>query len=1396
MLLLCVSSAHAQQRQSESIDNPIYISDSPIASDSLLRLPELLAQKNFDEASRLANQIITDLGDRLIESEIPGVYIPVRIRVQQFVLEHPKLLATYRTRTAPVAQVWLDNNDWQRAAHDAWLTEPGLIANLRLAQTLIESAHFQAGHRILTELKSHPDDQVFTEQISSLALLGAKHIDNEQAWQLADYWSQLGGDGLVDRTPLPHSNMNRLDPDSISSLVWNTNQHRSPAALEGIVPGILGIAALTPEAELEHVQTPNQPRYSGANWDPTPWTVPVVSGNMLYTNDGITVSCFDRFTLRPIWRLQTAQDNTEMPITVDARVRLGRIIEDATTITVINDDLYVPAGIPRGGARVGDARLLKLDAKTGQIKWTADLHQLDESLHDASIRGQVIVDEGIVIVGARTNNRRQRLISFAVIGLDAVTGDLLWIRQIASAGSLPFQQMGQLAHSPMLHDGVIYWTDHIGLGFAIESATGQVLWARSLPPPDLYARFTRPPFSNNTPIINKHGLFTLSTDGTEILQLDIHTGETIATRPAQPIGESLYLLEINDLIACVSEFRVTYYPAQRFETASYTRSATLGGTKGIRGRVIVVGDQLVVPVETGVEILDPARPQNSHHIDLDASGNIIVLDGQIIVVDEMNISSFLAWEIASKLLNSRIDNDPSAAITLAELAYRSGRTNETESAVARAMSVISGLPIAHRQELNSQLFSVVLDMVEPARRSSATDSSLTSNDELALLNHLGTLAQSHQQVVAHRMALGAWHHLRGHAADSIRAYQDILDQPALGASMWEGTGIAVRGGLEASRRIGTILDTLGYAPYRSFDQLAKAEQIFLESSTDPVMLEQLAKRYPWSSIAPEIWLDVSRLWVAKQQTPAAINAAGKGLDAAQALDHLRVRIDQQIIDQLAEQAITGMIATNRAKDAQALASSLSESFPQLTLRIAGEEITADQIARKAKLASQLPSLGDVFLHDENPILITGSPIKPATRIDQGGIVLHAPQLGRIEYVRAGRGSFETVWSRKSKSNETPIIPWQDQTRTLILWPEGTDNEDTGTLEAVETTTGEVIWSIENIRTTLADKSTRIPDNLARVDAQFTTPARGPAPINQLVVVTDGHTLVISDRIGRAIGIDVFSGDRLWQTDLPINRVYDMDLRGSVLGVCGIMYVDRAVNQKAGSTTSIVASIDPRTGESIQVIDRFGQSPRWVRVGSDGNLYVATTERIVAINTKEGAIDWVLNDDRIAESVNGWISGDQLIVLDDNTEMWSLGIVEGTRSSRSLDLRQRVVPRGWVRVYPQINTLTVAGSRGLVVFDQKQQLIASDPIDTQSPMIDIARGLDRVVFLQSAQRVDSESTVQLFLLDTSDARLLDTLKLTVPVALDRTPSSITAITGGVLVGYSEVTIFVRTPQAIQ
>ncbi|MGV6815116.1 MAG: PQQ-binding-like beta-propeller repeat protein [Phycisphaerales bacterium] len=1356
--------ARAQQLGLEKVENPVYLADSSTAKDSLLQINDLLSRDNLDQAVRLVDQTITTYGDRLIESGEPhsdDLFIPVRDRMNRFVLDHPKLLSASRRMLTPSAQTMLSDGQWARVYSTRWFTKPGYVAGLHHAQVLIENAHFDEGLRSLEELKNHPDYSGDDERFTRLVSLAHRMIET------------------------------------------SSHADDQPAALhvDGIVPEALATEFITPKPEIGQLQPISQPRLTGANWDPSSWIMPTANTNAIFTNDGITISCFDRYTLKPIWRLQTAQDRSELPFTQEARARIGRVIEDASTVTLVNNTLYLASGVARNGSRSGDDRLLKIDANTGEIQWGVEIQTLDPSLHEASIRGRVIVDEDTVIVGARTNNRKKRLVGFSIVGIDAATGKRRWVRALASAGALPFQQMGQLAHSPILHRGTIYWTDQIGLILAIESATGHVRWARTLPSPDVYARSNRPSFAVSTPVITDDGLFALTSDGSQIMQIDPDTGSILGSRLADPVGEALYLLAVGDSIACVSPSMMYFYPSAQFTTVNPRKSAYLGGSSGIRGRVIVWGNQLLVPTNNGLQMIDEDRPLVAVPLPLKHTGNILALNGQIVVVDEMNIASYLSWQTAQATLQARIQSDPSSAITLTQLAYRANKPIETIAAADQAMRIVQSVDQPQRTTLEAELFDVIEGMLNDANTpgASGTDTQPSSvldvGQQRVMIDHLAELASTHRQVVAHRMALGTWNELHGTKKQAIAAYQDILDQPALSRAMWQGSGIAIRGGIAAARNIGDILEDAGYQPYESLSAIAESERSFLPESPSSASLELIALQYPFAKITPRLWLEMAQRANESHQTSEAIHAAKSGLDRASMLDRLGVAPDQPTIDALAEIAISGMIANNQAHEAQTLANSIGNEFEHLTLRINGQTITQDQIIEMGKLANHTPVLGNRFARTSPSLLIPGSPIKPAIRIDRSGVVMHSPQNGMINYIRVGRGAYESAWSRQSMVLVQPAIPWQDEQQTIVVWPIDSQPDSTGSIESIQTTTGDTTWIINTIREELAQDSTRLPDQLARLDGMFETPLVGTAPINQILVVADGRTVIVSDRIGRAMGIDQHSGNILWKHDLPANRIFDLDLTGSILGICGEMVIDQPNEQQAGAQVPIAASLNPRTGEVTQLVDQLGEYPRWVRADSHNNLILGTLTNIISLEPGSGNINWIYNDPLLEETQGAWIANNQLLVEDADNDLWSLNLDQSDPKAQRLELRQRLTNRSWVHVRSSLDEVLVASDRGFAGFDQSQQLIASDPISTNAGMIDVAWGLDQLVMVEqpdfNAYETHQHSTSKLYLMDHHTGMLLDEVALSVPSSIRRSPQSVTAITGGVIVGFYEVSVFVRT-----
>ena len=74
---------------------------------------------------------------------------------------------------------------------------------------------------------------------------------------------------------------------------------------------------------------------------------------------------------------------------------------------------------------------------------------------------------------------------------------------------------------------------------------------------------------------------------------------------------------------------------------------------------------------------------------LDKPGNVLPMDGQLLAVDDQEIHTYLVWDVADRMLRRRMEeevDDPTPAITYAELSYRAGRPDGILPAVDRALA--------------------------------------------------------------------------------------------------------------------------------------------------------------------------------------------------------------------------------------------------------------------------------------------------------------------------------------------------------------------------------------------------------------------------------------------------------------------------------------------------------------------------------------------------------------------------------------------------------------------------------------------------------------------------------------------------------------------------------------
>jgi hypothetical protein len=306
-----------------------------------------------------------------------------------------------------------------------------------------------------------------------------------------------------------------------------------------------------------------------------------------------------------------------------------------------------------------------------------------------------LVGEGTVVLAVRKVSQQQRLASLYLVGLDQATGRLKWRRLVGSAGALPYGQMSPMLDGGLLVDGVAYRTDQLGVHAAYEAATGRPLWVRRNDTQALTSQGLSHAWEISTPIVDGRSVVTLSPDRREVIRLDRQTGRRLGARASSDFSTPSpdYLLRVGDTMAAVGPTRIALAGMSDFDKPGSTiRQIARLQDPGIRGRVVVAGGRLIVPTAGGVAVIDPSDAAGRvEAIALEKPGNVLALPSQLLVADDMHIHSYLLWGEAERVLNARMQADPSdpgPAGTFAELAYRAGRQAQILPAVDTAVKAI------------------------------------------------------------------------------------------------------------------------------------------------------------------------------------------------------------------------------------------------------------------------------------------------------------------------------------------------------------------------------------------------------------------------------------------------------------------------------------------------------------------------------------------------------------------------------------------------------------------------------------------------------------------------------------------------------------------------------------
>ena len=1390
--------AHAQD------ESPVYVDDSPAAGEAIQRAQDLGAVGNHDEAARVLQTLLDRDGALLVPSAAdPEVFVEARRRAHQVLLADEQLLEAYVQLESDTARALIETGDHRRAERTRLLTGPGFDAALRLAQEQLEDARFGAAWVTLSQLDRHPARTGARAQTAAqMVELVARYLSagpdgsrSQRLWDVAERWAQDAGGAPPDR---------RADPERPDLGEYVTPYDPATGVeTEGVLPTPLSSEQMG-ETMPDSIQRLAQENASSRknNTSLILHAVPTIAGDVVYVNDSQNITAFDRFTLSRRWRTSLIGP----PLSMNSSSNVGGL-EDTSGVAVAEPYAVALTGLSQRGRNSRERLLGALDIETGDVAWSTSLSELGAPEFDeALLRGPVEISEGVVALSLVRSVNRQRLHSVGLIAFDLETGDLRWTRQIASIGIVPWARNPEAAELPLIADGVMYYADRIGVIGAIELDTGRVRWIRK-EPRDFNDRLPSPdPWAGNRPILTDDGrLIVLDPDRRRISILDARTGAIIDSAPAIRFGQPRYLLRFGDHIVGVERRQITARHID--DLATDTPSITLAQFPrgGPRGRVVVAGDELMIPFVDGLRLVrlehqpgqDPEVTIKS--IALDNPGHALPAPGQIVTVDDVRVHSYLSWQVADRLLRERMASSPrdaGPAITYADLAYRAGRPEGIIDAVDHAVMTIELDPLAPESERSRRrLFASILDMIEPPT-SARTSATLDADLREKLISRMSRVATAPSEQVAYLMAAGRTYESTNRPELAVEKYQEVLASPVLARTVFQESGRRLPAQDEATRRLRRLIRLEGRGVYAAYEEEARRLLAQANAGAEPETFDRIARRYPVSEQAPRAWLAAADRYRERADAQREILSLEEGLAAASET----LEPDDPDFGQLAGRLVNALIVMDRLVLAEQKLDRLTARYPTMALRV--ENRVLDPVSLSERIRERLgererrPRIGPIT---GNVHIIEGWTI--ARPIDETGAARLTDRV-MMESISGERGMFkldhlgslEPLWTRP---NEGELLRIDHRS----VYISNTSARTSKTISRIDIETGEPLWITPPFSEVFdgPDPFENIAGGVPEVD----TPLQPDAPLADIFAVFDHETMVLVERTGRAAAFDVETGDLLWAHERGasvIKPVHDVTAGAGFVAIGGMRPRPPGVRGEGDGSTfeNVVAAYDLRTGDLLfEHIDP--DAVRWLRITPEGRLLAGLDASMISFDVFRRDVRWRTDRTPVHDSISAWTLPELAVYRDGLDSLRIIRTEDGigvADDDPPLQVEGRL-DSGFTRanVTPIDDRMLLTTHRGIALFERDGTLAGVDSRRDTSIILMPAVGERYAVTigrLGVPAGADDEG-FNAYDLDVFDLTSVKFAADTVALELGAPPSDIEVIDGKILISAGVVTLVIDAPQ---
>ena len=1417
LLLACAAlSAPAQDRRG------VYTDDSVVARDALLRVRELHDAGNAAEALRVLQNLLENDGDKVLARNAldpaadGDLFIPVRRHVHDLLRRYPDLLAAYIGQQEPRAARLLEQGEGALVEQTLFLTPSGFEATLRQAQLELEAGRFESARLILTPLIDHPAalaGSAPASEAARLASLIAAYIPRDEVAAWAKTWADLARLAPDELTlPVPAAPALALARGRTPLDSWSrspqTGGPQRPLRSTPLDPATVNLPQATPAITI--------PGRSNSN--STAWIFPAVVGGVVFAADGHSIGAWDAATLAPIWRTRLAtggafswSGDEALAIAMSG----GRSeLEDVSAVAVSGGVCVTATGLPNNGQRTGDRRVHAVDAATGAVLWSVDPGWLDQRRQGtrdgppAVVQGPPVIDADTVIVGLKRPGQSRRITSLSLVGLDLYTGNLRYARTVGSYGTNPWGRTFSRPEGTIVHHGVVYRADDMGVLGAYEAATGRPLWVRLSATPttggfNFRSDDGRPPYAMHTPVAVGEVLFTIEQGTGRVVKLSAADGALLAARDASAMATPWYLVRVGDSLAGVGDSRVACVRIDEFETGSARLSPTMSRPP-IVGRAFAAAGRLYVPTGEGIVSMNPAQPDDPVTMLLGASGNFIAAlsvegaEPHLISADRAWLHTYVPWDNARTLLEQRVasnPNDASPLLTYIDLVHRMGRPDSVPALADQALAVLdrnAASPAAATQR--DALFTQLIEIVTKSRRAwehaapAANETARAAQHEPAPVRDLGTLdeiiqrlsraAETPAQEVGVVFELAWLRTVQGRPADAADALQRVLLSEQLAAVVLENdftnprTDLALPSATStaaerATATLTSIILASGAAAYAVFENEAQRMFDALGPAPSAEQLESLARRYPCAGITPRLWLSAAELHARADATTQARLALGASIRAAELNERIG-RPGQHEVLGLAAGRLHDILADrpNDVEPLYRLLARLTDSREGLTIQTRAGSLSAasamsalrDALARRSQPAriGPTPSTDSVqTLAGWDPLPSSLTPTAPGAAY--GGLVMISETARQIALwnTSAEDGRLAQAWSRPYQVRPTLVRHTPDV--SYLYWPA----PGGGVVEAIANSggparVGSTLWKSESFSSYFSD-----PADIAG-GVRFMTPIDGQVRGEDVILAADDRVICILQRSGRAVALLQRDGSPAWPSQTVVQRDFEMELAHGSLVIAGATRL--APGQDRWRGVVVALSLTDGSPSSTLSHEELGDHPRWVRADPSGGAIVGTSDGLLRYNPADGQVAWRTAGAPGSMAQAAWVVGEGIIVLRPDGSMWRFRRDDGTPARAPIDVADHMSLPLAARVIDR--RLALASPRGVAVIDADGILVGADALGeaTRIEVPEICQGHMVAVEVNmrplSDDESEAENLLRLFVFDLPTGKLASATQLRV------------------------------------